>query len=159
MSRSPMRLHLLIFGSMGQDSWDLGKEPKWKPNSKHKSQPFFELKIVKKWLDLVSSDVQLWLQHFFLIFGRTHWWTLPFLMGPWALSLGLSLSHYNTPTPKNNIKNNIVSQGLDFHRILPLVGGTYEIGPLRWNVKRSLDLLDIVKFWNLISAKSIKVLW
>lgn len=54
-----------------------------------------------------------------------------FLMGPWALSLGLSLSHYDTPTPKNNIKNNIVLQELDFHRMLPLVGGTYEIGPLR----------------------------
>lgn len=54
-----MRFHFLIFGSMGRESGDLGKEPNWKPNSKHKSQPFFKVKIFKKRLDLVSSDVQL----------------------------------------------------------------------------------------------------
>jgi hypothetical protein len=51
-----------------------------------------------------------------------------FLMGPWALSLGLSLSHMTHQLPRVNIKNNIVLQGLDFHRILPLVGGLMKLG-------------------------------
>jgi hypothetical protein len=54
-----MRLYFLIFGFVGRERRDLGKDPKWKPNSKHNSQPFFKLKIVRKCLELVSSDVQL----------------------------------------------------------------------------------------------------
>jgi hypothetical protein len=51
--------------------------------------------------------------------------------GTLGLELRTKSFTHDTPTPKNNIKNNIVLQELDFHKILPLVGGTYEIGPLR----------------------------
>ncbi len=48
--------------------------------------------------------------------------------GTLGLELRTKSFTHDTPTPTNNIKNNIVSQGLDFLRVLPLVGGLMKLG-------------------------------
>jgi hypothetical protein len=53
-----------------------------------------------------------------------------FLMGPWALSLGLSLSHHDTPTPKYNTKRIILfRKGLISIGFCLLLGGLMKLGP------------------------------